>query len=51
MQQETQKALEFFASVGVRAKEDNGHVYVESAAPGVYVQVSAAEILYRSEIN
>ena len=48
---QVQNCLQYFASIGVEAYEDDGSVYVESSAKGVYVQVSTAEVCFRAEEN
>jgi hypothetical protein len=44
-----QKCLEHFASIDVRAYEDDGSVYVETSEVDVFVQISTAEVYFRVE--
>ena len=46
-----QECLEHFASIDVKAYEDDGSVYVETSAKGVEVQISTAEVYFRAEEN
>lgn len=45
------ECLEHFASIDVKAYEDDGSVYAETSAKGVYVQISTAEVYFRAEEN
>jgi hypothetical protein len=46
-----QECIEHFASIGVKAYEDDGSVYVETSAKGIEVQISTAEVYFRAEEN
>tara|TARA_Y100000356_G_scaffold111841_1_gene99169 strand:+ start:41 stop:208 length:168 start_codon:yes stop_codon:yes gene_type:complete len=46
-----QECLEHFESIDVKAYEDDGSVYAETSAKGVYVQISTAEVYFRAEEN